>query len=333
MKKSIILLIISLFISCKHNESLKTNLISRTSIDKLISENEIKEFIVKIDTNLIKFKLSKPNNFKSLFSDENCKKIGDSLKITSSFIKEDFDNNGYTDLLFTGIYYDDFYIYILKSYGENKYKIDCVFSGEGRTIVYPKLNYIDRIPVLDLYSRRRGRFAENLKKQIIDKSTLLFKYGKFIEYNPNPKKNDISKIEYSTSGCFGSCPVFDLTINKNGKSIFKAKYNNFIKIIDKKNFRLIIPDTTKKEGGTFFLEQINQKKYAILVEMLNYINFEKLKKSYFVNWSDDQTGTLKITYNNGKVKTIRDYGLTGTYGLNLIYNKISELRFSEKWKQ
>ena len=332
MKKSIILLIISLFISCKHNESLKTNLISRTSIDKLISENEIKEFIVKIDTNLIKFKLLKPNNFKSLFSDENCKKIGDSLKITSSFIKEDFDNNGYTDLLFTGIYYNDFYIYILKSYGENKYKIDCVFSGEGRKIVYPKLNYIDGIPVLDLYARRK-EFDETLKKAIIDKTTLLFKYGKFIEYNANPIKKDISTIEYSTSGCFGSCPVFDLTINKNGKSIFKAKSNNFIKIISNSYGTFIIPDTTKKEGGTFFLEQINQRKYNDLVEMLNYINFEKLKDYYSVNWSDDQTGTLKITYNNGKVKTIRDYGLTGTYGLNLIYSKISELRFSEKWKK
>jgi len=53
--------------------------------------------------------------------------------------------------------------------------------------------------------------------------------------------------------------------------------------------------------------------------------------SYRVSWTDDQTSTLKITYDNGKVKTIRDYGLIGTFGLSQAYKLLFDLRGSQPW--
>lgn len=49
--------------------------------------------------------------------------------------------------------------------------------------------------------------------------------------------------------------------------------------------------------------------------------------------TDDQTGDLKITFNNGKVKTISDYGMIGTNGLKILYEKLAELRFNQKWQK
>ena len=51
-----------------------------------------------------------------------------------------------------------------------------------------------------------------------------------------------------------------------------------------------------------------------------------------MNWTDDQASTLTLTYNNGLVKTIEDYGMIGNYGLILLYNKLQALRFNQDWK-
>ena len=65
--------------------------------------------------------------------------------------------------------------------------------------------------------------------------------------------------------------------------------------------------------------------------MLNYIYFETLQDNFAVTWTDDQTATLKITYDSGKVKSISDYGLIGTYGLDRVYQLLYELRENQKW--
>lgn len=49
--------------------------------------------------------------------------------------------------------------------------------------------------------------------------------------------------------------------------------------------------------------------------------------------TDDQTSSLKITFNNGNIKTISDYGMIGTYGLKILYGKLAELRFNQKWQK
>jgi hypothetical protein len=57
-----------------------------------------------------------------------------------------------------------------------------------------------------------------------------------------------------------------------------------------------------------------------------------LQNNYAVNWTDDQTCTLTITYNNEQTKTITDYGEIGTNGLRIIYDRLFALRKNQKWK-
>ncbi len=86
-----------------------------------------------------------------------------------------------------------------------------------------------------------------------------------------------------------------------------------------------------KEASGNFNSKIMEDKYNDIVNLLNYVDFETLKDNYAVGWTDDQSSTLKITYDNGKVKSIEDYGLIGTYGLDRIYQLLFELRENQKW--
>lgn|SRR5690606_11053736 len=128
----------------------------------------------------------------------------------------------------------------------------------------------------------------------------------------------IEKIEYSTTMCFGTCPVFSLTINSDKNAEWNAeKYNKI----------------NNKEVNGKFHSKITKKQYNKLIGLLNSIDLEKLKDEYEVNWTDLQSSTLKITYDNGKVKSIHDYGMRGTDDLKRIYQLLFELRENQKWKK
>ena len=90
---------------------------------------------------------------------------------------------------------------------------------------------------------------------------------------------------------------------------------------------------TEKEVESFIKSIDKEKDYSKIVELLNYIDFPNLKDNYAVNLTDDQTCTLTIIYNNGKVKKIEDYGLIGTFGLDRFYSLMFELRFNQEWKK
>lgn len=116
--------------------------------------------------------------------------------------------------------------------------------------------------------------------------------------------------------CFGTCPVFGITIYPDRNATWNAEMYNKIK--------------NRNISGTFSAK-ITEDKYNDIVHLLNYMDFENLRNSYSVNWTDDQSCTLKITYDNGKVKSISDYGLTGTFGLNRVYQLLFALRENQNW--
>lgn len=159
------------------------------------------------------------------------------------------------------------------------------------------------------WGKRQG---ERKLKQI----TLVYKFGDFIEENQTSTIHIIEKIEYSTTACFGTCPIFNLTINENKVAQWNAEEYNEI---------------NKKVVRGIFNSKITEDKYNEIVNLLNYIDFETLQDNYAVRWTDDQSSTLKITYDNGKIKSIHDYGLIGTYGLDRVYQLLFKLRENQKW--
>lgn len=243
-----------------------------------------------------------------------CRRIADSLGISQSFYKADFDNNGLTDLLAIGKYYD-FNISVLMNYGPDSLVLNRLTRRNFQECTFPK---ITMDAVIKYYYMSQPQWLEK-KKQTLQQKDLVFKFGDFIEMNSTPKAYEITKIEYQTGMCFGTCPAFSLEINKDRKAKFKAEYYNR----KTKN--------SEEIKGTF-KTVIQEKAYSTITDLLNYIDFPTLEGNYSVNWTDDQTCTLKVTYNHGQVKEIKDYGLLGTYGLDRLYQLFHELRFNQTWK-
>lgn len=81
-----------------------------------------------------------------------------------------------------------------------------------------------------------------------------------------------------------------------------------------------------------FHTTISDTAFFDIINLLDYIDFPNLEDNYSVGRTDDQTSVLTVTYNNGKVKTIRDYGLVGTFGLDRLYHLFFNLRYNQNWK-
>ena len=274
-----------------------------SKIDRINSKQEVEKLISSLNNRFEEFTL-----------------IADSLNI-QPFSKLDFDKNGLTDLLAIGTFplqiiagdsiikdYE-FHNLVVMDYGKDSFQIINLTRGYSRGFVVPKI-INDSIITLN-------------------QKALIFKFGDFIEFNPHPKTYQIEKIEYQTTPCFGTCPVFLIEINKDKTGLFKAsKYNSETKI-----YPFEIPGrAAPKEIKGVFRTVVREDSYSNIIELLNYIDFPNLKDNYSVDWTDDQSCTLTITYNNGQKKKITDYGLLGTYGLDRLYQLFFELRFNQKWK-
>lgn len=324
-KLTAFLIFISAF-GCKENENIKTS-----EIDSIENQLEVQNLIRKNFKDLLQYEVKRIQNFKryDLMCQANVK-LADELDVEESFYKADFDNNGYTDLLVIG---DDHTCFegqnqscsytplVILNLSNKKYKIARI-SQKFDDYFVPKITNKNGQVLLEI---NRAQIADWKKKTVSkdpQKQILAFKHDAFIEYNSNDKNYiPIQKIEFSTDGCYGTCPVFDLEISKNQEAKFIAK--NF-------NFNEKMEEWSTKNEGTF-RTKIKNKDFDILIKTLEYIDFPELKDRYSVDWTDDQTVTLRITYANRKVKIINDYGACGTYGLIRVYNLLFDLRKNQNW--
>jgi len=282
----------------------------RNYIDSINSAQQLTQLISKVDKKYKDFKINESLTFASSYSGKDYKKIFDSLKV-QPWTKADFDNNGLTDILIIGTWSEHHILCILDE-GDNHYEIKSITRRSFQECTFPVVRNNKIIFYFESYPQR-GSWDIPLKLEHI---ILTYQFGDFIEENLAPPSHKIETIEYSTSGCFGTCPIFEMVINSDGTaSWFAARYNAI----------------NKKEVKGHFTSRINIGKHNEIVSLLNYIDFSKLQNTYAVDWTDDQSSTLKITYDNGKTKLIEDYGLIGTYGLDRLYQMLFELRTNEKW--
>lgn len=318
-----------------------------SKIDSLKNDLEVENFIHSCSKDktdaLAKFELRTIKNFSVDLISNKIKKIADSLGIKQSYYKGDFDHNGKTDLLFIGdnkkcitysketdesfcdtsvnVIFDRDNTYVLKDLLPNHHDF-----------VVPRPLQINGKDYISIFYELNGFIFESEKeKERTLSQTLTYQWDDFIEYNPNPPSHSITKIVYQTSQCFGTCPIFTLELNKKGSSSFRAKVFNFIDENDPKAEEKAMKNYKKGEGN--FTTQIRSADFEKIEKILNYINFPTLQDGYAVSWTDDQSSRLKITYDNGKTKTIEDYGLVGTYGLKSLYKMLFDLRFNQDWKK
>jgi len=290
------------------------NSFSQNKIDKLKNNNDVNLFIIETTKEYKYFNVGDTNY---ILYEKKYKDIADSLKMRY-WVKTDFDQNGQTDIIAYANTGGHVNLTVVMAFPDDKYEVKQIDKGILNSFkLFPIIDTIDKTPIIKLYWTKESEYplnrmpdTTNDTKLFID--TLIYKYDDFIEYNSNPSKLTIEDISISTGMCYGDCPVFDMQINKNGKAKYQAKLYN-----------------TKKGN---FSGVINRTELDKLFELLNYINFEKLKDNYAISSTDHQTAILSITYNGGQKKIIKDYGLRGTYGLNRVYNVLYNLKETQKWK-
>ena len=305
----IIFLILILFQPCNAQTSIRQN-IKENYIDSITSAKQIESLITKINKRYSDFKVNETLIYPGDYSNIDCKKISDSLNV-KPWQKGDFDNNGLTDILIIGNWQRHHIICILDK-GDNNYEIKSITRRSFQECTFPIVMADTSIEYFYPSYYERG----NSDKPKLQNKNLIYKFGDFIESNSNPSNHKIEKIEYSTTACYGTCPIFSLTINPDRFTIWNATSFNEIH---------------KKEIKGEFKTTLEEKQFNLIIHLLNYIDFEKLNESYAVGWTDDQSCILKITYDNGKSKIIRDYGLIGTFGLDRLYQLLFELRENQKW--
>ncbi|WP_144281587.1 DUF6438 domain-containing protein [Chryseobacterium echinoideorum] len=316
-------------INCNDKESV----VKKTEIDNLKSQEEVQSFIRKTDSTFNHYEVKKIEDFKTddLIFLEN-QKIAKKEGVNKSFYKTDFDNNGYTDLLVLGDAYHcissgnqscSYDPIVILSFGNNKYRF-INFSLGLQNYLTPKIKKINGKNLLSIYKPIIKSWEEKKFEETPFVQNLEYKFGEFVEYNSNDKNYiPIQKIELLTSGCFGTCPVFQLSIDQNRNAHFIAEHFNFSNNMESWSENI--------EGK--FHTVIDEKQYESLTGTLQYIDFPNLKDNYAVNWTDDQTVILKITYAGNKLKVIQDYGATGTYGLRSTYKKLFDLRKNQHWSK
>ena len=321
MRPATILLLLALVFSCSKQQ--RATIKEPTAIDSISGLKDMRNFVKLADSNLTRFVCKAPKfHGEDIYILSNTKRLLDSMFPNFEVIKEDFDNNGYTDLIVTGSYsHHSFDVLAIMSHGKDQYKtIPLTLSLTNDFPVYPKLVYKKERPAIELYSHSNFSWPSD---NGIGKRTLVFKYDNFIDYTEPTETYQISQIEYSTSGCLGTCPIFELIVNEQTKSTFIAKYYNFSKK------RAI---ANQKEEGTFETT-IDSDDYIEICQIINDLQVKRLSDFYISGGTCQPTSTLKVHFTDGTVKTIEDYGKIGTNGLYVLYGKLADLRFNQDWEK
>jgi hypothetical protein len=260
-------------------------------IDKLKTNDDVSNFLVK--------RISK--KFKEFPLLKNDPAQTDTAAFgRNKFFKVDIDDNKLTDLVVYG--YQQ--LVVILDAGSNNYEVRYLDGG-----AFQRNNA--RLISIDTIGSQKKIIIQQFERTADAYDTLVYLFNNFIEYNPNPGAAfNFETITFKTNPCFGECPVFKITINKDRSATYTAiRYN----------------EQSGSYSGT-----VPKKDFDDLLLLMQYLQFDKLKNNYAVPWSDSQTATTEISY-SGKLKTITDYGEIGTFGLNLLYLRFFRFRTAVDW--
>jgi hypothetical protein len=233
-----------------------------------------------------------------------------------NFKHGDFNHDGIEDLMVFGT--------AVVMRGKDQYTLDeiAIIVGDKRTprkVHFPYEFFegigIDMAPFPKIINAKEKDYimiTYNMGRVHIDDPLQVRSDTLFVDLNDNlipfsshPSDKSVVRVEFKTDYCYGTCPVFELTIDSD----LNADYNG-IKYVDKTGLHRLKAD---------------KKDWDYITQLISHLNIENLENNYAVRWTDYQTGTLTVVFKNGDKKTIEDYGMKGSFGLSLLYDYFFEL--------
>ncbi|MDM1046027.1 hypothetical protein HX004_14450 [Myroides sp. 1354] len=116
---------------------------------------------------------------------------------------------------------------------------------------------------------------------------------------------DFDQIIYSSSGCYGTCPILDISVTKEGYVLFQGE--GYVKSLG------------------FYTGHLDRQTTQTIFDKFRKANPLVLENSYAVDHTDDETLTTTFIQNGKIVKTIHDYGMAGTKELIWAYMLLSNI--------
>lgn len=305
-----IFLFVSLFLilSCE-----KKDLTDKEVLEIIHADENYEDLQLKTDFLTGENFIDSIKSFRKVIETENLKPI----------YKADFNNDGKEDYLVNLEYPKDrsgnvFRMYIdLES--DSKNTIILLSSSDD----YKILN-VGKKRVYDIFAAKIINYkGQNLIKvlnfkanfddrnDILKFDTLMIKNNQLTEFVNKRSNNNISEIKFTQFGGYAPGVYYTLSL-KNDSTILDSKFY-------------------KKLDGNFIAS--NKQDFENLALYLNNIDFKNLKDNYFIECSDCSAIETKIVYDNGKVKTIYDYGERGSLGLVKLYDSIHAIMEKQKWQK
>jgi hypothetical protein len=121
----------------------------------------------------------------------------------------------------------------------------------------------------------------------------------------------IETITLQRSPCFGRCPVYRFSMNRNGRAELEAIKN--------------MPTLGNFSG------EVDAWDYGRLCYLLEQLHFLSFAPAYEGAWTDDATCTITTTGKDHE-KTVSDYGSIGSIELWTIQQTIDNIRHKIVWK-
>lgn len=120
------------------------------------------------------------------------------------------------------------------------------------------------------------------------------------------------KVDFSAGLCEGTCPQFNMIIDETGAATYEAGMFN------------------SREGK--FTTVIKPAQMDSLKLLISKAAINSLPDSYSTLATDHPSYRLQVSFTDGIIKTIDDYGPSGPRALQKLYDFIFSLRETQDWK-
>jgi hypothetical protein len=286
---------------------------SANRIDSLKTDQDLVDFLqwVNKDFRNTKLKPIELRNDNTLRTDLACDGMAEKWQI-KSWEKTDLNGDGRTDLLAI-LYWYDYGVYAVMDKGDDKFEFLTLSYNNSEKCEFAKPVVVNNQPLLLFYQKKAVSHTPGKGVKRTDQvDTLVYRNGDFIELNRNPANYGIDSIQFRTTYCMGSCPVFTISAARDGNAMYNAQTYN------------------PKQGN--FSGLIQAKNMEEIIDLINFIDIKAKENNYNVSWTDDQTAFIRVRFTDGTVKEIKDYGMKGNFGLRLLYKKFFDLRTNQNWQ-
>lgn len=306
MKYIFLFAFLFLILSCE-----KKDLTAQQILEIIHTDKNYKDLVVKSDFLTGENFIDSIKSFRKIIAKENLKPI----------YKADFNQDGKQDYLVNLEYKKDSTNENLVRYidVDSKNCVVLLSNERGYEILNAGKNRVYDIFATKIINYKNQNLIKllNFKPQfddlndILKYDTLILRNNELTEFVETKSKHHINEIVFTQFGGYAPGIKHILTFKKDSLTLNSKFY--------------------KKLEGKYLGN--NNKDFQNLTLYLNNIDFKNLQERYSIGCCDHSAIETKIVYDNGKIKTIYDYGQRGSLSLIKFYDSIHEIMEKQKWQK